>query len=234
LPDGWARRFIELALSLQPRILVMGSPGGAGDYLSYENDNAPRGVTRGDWEVHATINSTGGFKRYDNSWRSTDEVIFQLVDTVSKGGNYLLGIGPTAEGILPRPSLSTLETIGEWLKLYGEAIYGAGPTAFGAEFGAGRAWRCTTKPGKLFLTLFHWPDGALELDDVRGRVNKAYLLADESHTMLKVTQSGARVSVALPKDPPFEGEIPERMDPKLVITSLRQHTHTVLVLEMKP
>jgi alpha-L-fucosidase len=234
LPDGWARRFNQLAHSLQPSILVTGSPGGAGEYLSFEYDRAPHEVTKGDWEVHATINPTGGFKRYDNNWRSTDELIFQLVDTVSKGGNYLLGIGPTAEGIIPRPSLTSMEAIGEWLKLYGEAIYAAGPTPFHGELTPPRAWRCTTKPGKLFLTLFHWPDGPLQLDHVFGRVTRAYLLADESHAPLKVTQSDASVSVVLPQDPPFEGEIPERMNPKFVIASLREHTHTVLVLETKP
>jgi alpha-L-fucosidase len=234
LADAQPRRFNELAHSLQPGTMVMGSPSDGGDYLSFETDRVPQTVTKGDWEVHATINPTGGFKRFDNNWQSTDEIIFQLVDTVSKGGNYLLGIGPTAEGVIPRPSLSTLETMGEWLKLYGEAIYGAGPTPFGDELGPRRAWRCTTKPGKLFVTLFQWPDSPLELNHVAAKVTKAYLMADESHAPLKVTQSGARVSVALPNDPPFEGEIPERMNPKFVIASLREHTHTVVVLETKP
>jgi alpha-L-fucosidase len=97
-------------------------------------------------------------------------------------------------------------------------VYGAGPTPFGAELGAvdpakqdrkgGPAfvaaidWRCTTKPGKLYITLFKWPSGTFNLANVKGKVGKAYLLADASHKALKVTQQGNKVTVALPEKAP--------------------------------
>ncbi len=211
-----SQRFIDIVHSLQPATLIDGRLGSSGDYVSMGDNRIPDRVVKGDWEVPATINQTWGYKKADNNWKSPDDLIFKLVDIVSKGGNYLLNVGPTAEGIIPRPSVVNLETVGEWLKSNGEAIYGAGPTAFGDEFSAGNKWRCTTKPGKLFITLFQWPDGSFELDQVKDKVGKAYFLTDESHQTLKFTQAGGRVVVALPKGPPREGEV---------------HLRRVLVLE---
>jgi alpha-L-fucosidase len=242
-----AQRFTNLVHSLQPATLINGRLGSTGDYVSMVNDSIPNGLVKGDWETPATINQTWGFKRYDNDWKSADDLIFKLVDTVSKGGNYLLNVGPTAEGIVPRPSLVTLQTIGEWLKFNGEAVYGAGPTPFGDEFGREDAtrpdkngrpsfipsakWRCTTKPGKLYITLFQWPDGPLELDRVRGKINKVRLLADNSGGLLKFTQVSGRVSVELPKNPPVTGTIPARVNRDLYMASIRAHLRCVVVLE---
>jgi alpha-L-fucosidase len=108
--------------------------------------------------------------------------------------------------------------IDNWLKINNEAIQGAGPTSFGAETGANDLtrkdrrdnpvfvaawdWRCTTKPGKLFIHLFKWPDGKFDLTAMKGTVSKAYLLADPSRTPLKVSQVDDKVSIALPATAP--------------------------------
>jgi alpha-L-fucosidase len=211
-------RFLDIVHTLQPATLIDGRLGVPGDYRSMGDNSIPNQVVQGDWEVPATLNHTWGFKKDDTDWKTPEDLTFKLVDIVSKGGNYLLNVGPTAEGVIPEASQDNLRAVGRWLKLNGEAIYGAGPTPFGDELGVVDPtkqdrkggpgftqytdWRCTTKPGKLYITLFKWPMGTFEVAKVKGKVTKAYLLADTAKKPLKVTQNGDKISVALPEKAP--------------------------------
>jgi hypothetical protein len=131
------------------------------------------------WETPATINHTWGYRSDDHDWKNPGTILFKLVDIVSKGGNYLLNVGPTADGVVPQTSQDVLRAAGEWLKINGDAVYGAGPSPFGEEFGeysargardvrgdrlflAQTEWRVTTKPGKLFLFFFSEPRAPFE------------------------------------------------------------------------
>jgi len=134
------------------------------------------------------------------------------VDIVSKGGNYLLNVGPMADGVIPQPSVDILRKVGQWLKVNGEAIYGASPTPFGQEFGKpsetgkdqrgqpvfeqAKEWRATTKPGKLYIHLFTRRK-EFALDGVNGKVTKAVALADPKRA-LKFSQTGGKLVVQLP------------------------------------
>jgi alpha-L-fucosidase len=98
------RRFIDIVHSMQPATLIDGRLGSAGDYRSMGGNSIPNAVVEGDWEVPATINHTWGFKKDDTDWKSPADITFKLVDIASKGGNYLLNVGPTSEGIIPQPA----------------------------------------------------------------------------------------------------------------------------------
>jgi alpha-L-fucosidase len=218
--NGRAQRFLDIVHTLQPACLIDGRLGTKGDYRSMGDNRIPNEVVREDWEVPATLNDTWGYKSYDNNWKSPEDLTFKLVDIVSKGGNYLLNVGPTAEGVIPQPSQDNLRAVGRWLKVNGESIYGAGVTPFGEELGgidpekkdskgkpafvARKEWRCTTKPGKLFIHLFQWSAGAFELPATQEKVTKAYMLADAQKTPLAVKQNGQKWSISLPQAAPDE------------------------------
>ncbi|HET7695678.1 MAG TPA: alpha-L-fucosidase [Vicinamibacterales bacterium] len=201
------KRFTDLVRSLQPNTLIDGRLGVEGDYRSTGDNVIPPEASSEAWETPATINHTWGFRKDDTDWKRPGEIAFKLVDIVSKGGNYLLNVGPTAEGNIPQASQDNLRTVGRWLKLNGEAVYGAGMSPFGEEFGewtsrdakdvrgqklflANNEWRVTTKPGKLFFTFFAEPRAPFEIPAMKNKLLRAYRLADKAPMELKVEKSG--------------------------------------------
>jgi alpha-L-fucosidase len=121
----------------------------------------------------------------------------KLVDIASKGGNYLLNVGPTAEGVIPQPSVDRLERMGRWLSVYGESIYGtrAGPLH-------GLDWGRTTQRGRsVYVHVFDWPvDGRLRLDGL-GEVGAARMLGGDT---LEVRKLPGSVEVRVPAHAPDE------------------------------
>ncbi len=213
-----AEKIYKVVQELRPDIIMNNRLGGGfkGDTETPEQHIPAKGYPGRDWETCMTLNNTWGFKKDDNTWKSTETLLFNLIDIASKGGNYLLNVGPTAEGLIPQPSVDRLEEVGRWMKVNGEAIYGTGPSCFGAEYGqaakekdgygterdtsSGRDWRCTTKLGKIYIHIFKWPAGKFELPAVAGKIKKAYLLAD--HKPIKVSQTDTGVALTLPLTAP--------------------------------
>ncbi|HEV7216994.1 MAG TPA: alpha-L-fucosidase, partial [Chloroflexota bacterium] len=114
------------------------------------------------------------------------DLLRKLVDITSKGGNYLLNVGPTAEGVIPMPSVERLRAMGVWLAVNGEAVYATRPGPV-----QGLEWcRTTVRPGKVYLHVFQWPEGGrLALPAAIGTVRRAYLLADKARAALPVHSS---------------------------------------------
>ena len=198
-PKGISREqsesLLELVHGIQPDCLVCGRLGnGLGDYASAGDNRIPVELTDLDWETPATINDTWGFKVNDHNWKSSRELIQKLVDIVSKGGTYLLNVGPTAEGVIPQPSIERLEEMGRWMAVNGESLYETKP---GPVQGRGDI-RTTRKNGKVYVHIFHWPAGGkLRIDDLAGQ--SARLLGDGS--ALPVSQDGSALVISLPAAP---------------------------------
>lgn len=118
-----AKPFDDLLRS-HPEIITNGRLGGgySGDMGNHEQ-HVPGQAEKGDWEACMTLNDTWGFRSDDHNWKSSDQIIHTLIDAVSRGGNFLLNVGPTAEGIIPPESVERLKKVGAWLKINGESIY---------------------------------------------------------------------------------------------------------------
>jgi alpha-L-fucosidase len=168
-------------------------PGYAGDFGTPEQEIPPTGLPGVDWESCMTMNDTWGYKSYDDNWKSTETLIRNLIDIVSKGGNYLLNVGPTADGLIPEPSVERLAEIGDWMETNSESILATGPSPFGKlEWG-----RATQKGNRLYLHVFDWPTGDLKTPLLSNKVEKAYFLADPSRS-LNTASEGEMMTIQLP------------------------------------
>jgi alpha-L-fucosidase len=167
----------------------------SGDFGTPEQQIPANGLAGVDWESCMTMNTTWGYKFYDDQWKTSETIIRNLIDIASKGGNYLLNVGPTAEGLIPQPSVDRLREVGRWMKANGEAIYETTASPFPSQLPFGRA---TSKAGRVYLHVFNWPsDGRLQLPSWNARITKAYLLTSPK-TRIKFTSDAAVTTLQLP------------------------------------
>jgi alpha-L-fucosidase len=221
--DSWTReRGIDLCnyvRALQPDIIVNNRVGKAragmagmdtgserlGDYGTPEQNIPAKGFGPGvDWESCMTMNDTWGFKKQDHNWKSTTTLVRNLVDCASKGGNYLLNVGPTDEGLIPQPSVDRLQEIGRWMAVNAEAIHGTTASPFDRQLPWGR---CTSKTSPttttLYLHVFDWPaDGRLTVAGLKEPPEKTWLLADAEQRPLAVQTNDDGLTITVPKAAP--------------------------------
>ncbi len=217
-------RFYETVYQIQPQVIITDRVGNQlGDY-AIPGDNKipenPDSITK-PWEAIGTLNNSWGYKSYDDDWKSPKELLYWLVEIVSKGGNYMLNIGPKADGSVPEPAITNLKKVGEWLKINGEAIYGTvrwqlnheGPTnivinsteqrqraGFKATFTPQDFW-FTKKKNTVYAIALEFPDGNVatiqSLHTGIGAIHKVELLG-KGTVPFKQTAKG--LSVTLPAD----------------------------------
>jgi alpha-L-fucosidase len=170
----------------------------SGDFGTPEQQIPASGLPGVDWESCMTMNDTWGFKSYDENWKSSETLIRNLIDIVSKGGNYLLNVGPTAEGQIPAASLERLSAMGQWLNTNGVAIYGTSASPFTSQLPWGRA---TRKGNTVYLHVFNWPQsGTLDVPPFNATVKSATLLAGKA--ALDVNKNGDGFSIKVPAQAP--------------------------------
>ncbi|MGI6418685.1 MAG: alpha-L-fucosidase [Thermoguttaceae bacterium] len=172
----------------------------AGDFGTPEQQIPATGIPGVDWESCMTMNDTWGFKKNDHNWKSVETLTRNLIDIASKGGNYLLNVGPTAAGEIPAASVERLAGIGQWMKANGESIYATKASPF-----AKTPWgRCTQKSldGKtrLYLHVFDWPAGGKLIVPAAGNPAGARLLAGGAR--LDAAAEDGAVTITLPQKAP--------------------------------
>ena len=194
----------KLCRSLQPDVIInnrvdkgrggmagMSDEGYFGDFGTPEQTIPATGIPGVDWETCMTMNGHWGFNAAGKDFKTTTDLIQKLCDIASKGGNFLLNIGPKADGSFPQESIDRLREIGDWMDVNGEAIYGTTASPFGLfDWG-----RCTAKIGDdastLYLLVFDWPtSGVLRLEGLGSEVLGASLLADSERDVGVVQKDG--------------------------------------------
>ncbi|MEM9656992.1 MAG: alpha-L-fucosidase, partial [Planctomycetota bacterium] len=152
-----------------------------------------------DWETCMTMNTTWGYSRHDHAWKSSATLIQTLVDIVSKGGNYLLNIGPLGDGSIPLESVERMEAVGRWMAVNGESIMACGAAGINKP-----EWGRVTKSNdqqRLYLHVFDWPaDGKIELEGDLGDVTEARFLDGEA--AIPFTQDDASLTLATTAERP--------------------------------
>lgn len=203
MTDKFAEK-LDNVLKQYPNVITndrLKRPNFPGDYRTPEQKIPdPSELDGRDWETCMTMNSSWGYKSYDQNWKTPETLIRNLINIASKGGNYLLNIGPTAQGDIPQQSIDGLKAIGKWMKVNGEAIYGTQRSPMGQL-----PWGCCTRKDNknnttLYLSVFEWPaDGKL---NIQGKydVLKVTMMTNRSNLNFEKTKDG--IQILLPESAP--------------------------------
>jgi len=215
------QRFLDLIHKLQPTTLVNDRIGLTADYVTPEQfipqaiptkDVRLRGAdasiqqefrqgvpNKADfqlWETCMTINQTWAYNAHDRNFKSAQELIRGLVEVTSRGGNFLLNVGPQPDGIVQPEFQERLRAIGDWMTVNGESIYG---TTFGPIQGV-PGYRTTEKGNNIFIHVFDWASTSLQIIGIKPKVLSARLLANNQMLTFQQLENGLKIT--LPQQPP--------------------------------
>ena len=175
----------------------------AGDFGTPEQEIPATGLLGVSWETCMTMNDNWGYNKHDDHWKSAEDLIHKLADIASKGGNFLLNIGPTSEGVYPQPAIDRLKQLGDWMRVNGNAVYETKASPFkNLEWG-----RCTQKAidggVRLYLHVFNWPaNRKLIVPGILNEPKIAYLLADREQQHLLVRRQEDAIVIDVPEKAP--------------------------------
>jgi alpha-L-fucosidase len=220
-------KFYKMIYNVNPNILVNRRVGwDFGDYLDAGDNKIPSAKEKLDkyWETCGTTNNSWGYKSYDDDWKSPKEMLYYFVDILSKGGNYLLNIGPDGKGHVPEASSKGLLEMGKWIATNGEAIYGTSrwkvsnegqeetlldgtghraAKGFKRDFTSKDFW-FTTKDNKVYVISLTNTEGDIlikSLTEGEGDIEQVKLLGSEKNLSWDQNENGLQITITdIPKD----------------------------------
>lgn len=187
-PEDWgAEEILTMCRELQPDMIVNDRLGIPGDLVTPEQYQPTEPMTVNGhavrWEACQTLNGSWGYDRDNFNFKSVEMIVSMLVDTVAKGGNLILNIGPDARGAITPRDRDVLHQIGEWMRLHQRSIVGAGPSDLLAPANT----VITQRGDRAYVHLLNWPFEHLHLRDAADKVEFATLLSDGSELAMAIT-----------------------------------------------
>ena len=145
-----SQELVNVVKSIQPNCIVSGRIGnGLGEYMTTGDNFIPSVPFEGDWEVPATLNDTWGYSKFDHNWKNPEKLIRLLIKINARGGNYLLNIGPKADGTIPEESIQILDRVGGYVHDNEDSFFGTFRVPqYAYEI---QEVLFTAKPNKLFV-----------------------------------------------------------------------------------
>jgi len=196
--DDWdAEELIKTARSLQPDIIINNRTEIEQDIWTPEQYQPEEWIRDANgqrvvWEACQTFSGSWGYHRDEATWKSPEQLVRMLINTVSCGGNLLLNVGPTARGIFDERADFALEQIGKWMRLNSRSIYGCTQS----EFPASPDVRYTQNGKVLYAHIYAYPFVALRLKGLGGEVDYMQFLHDASEVLWD--EDGEDIIVKLP------------------------------------
>jgi len=200
--DWQSEKLLEMVRELMPGIIVNNRLELQGDIMTPEQVQ-PREWVQVDgkpavWEACQTLNGSWGYDRDNLDWKSVDMLVQMLIDTVSKGGNLLLNVGPTGRGQFDPKALERLAGIGKWMKLHSRSIYGATQS----QLPTPKDCRLTQNGDRLYVHVLAWPFKHLHMEGMAGKVKYAQMLNDASEIRMRESADSGVLTLNLPIQKP--------------------------------
>lgn len=203
MPKEYVIELANTVRKLQPNAMMCSRVGyGMGDYTAQGDMEVPKQNIEGLWEAPDTNNDSWSYAWYDNNFKSPKEILHRLIETIGRGGTYLLNVGPDGKGEVPEIGAEFLVEAGKWIERYPQVIYGAGPSPWGHALPWGDV---TTKGKSLFLSVNEWPqDGKLYLPGLEDQIESINLLNTSDKSKIDFHKSGDWLIMDIPYKAPEE------------------------------
>ncbi len=213
-------QLLKLARSLQPDIIIndrAGIPEDA-DIATPEQYTPDQGMVDRHgkpvaWENCQTFSGSWGYHRDEMTWKSPEQCVKMLIDVVSRGGNLLMNVGPTARGYFDHRAMACLNAYADWMKYCSASIYGCGHAPrLVAPDNCRYTYNSRTK--KLYLHIYSWPSGHITVKKMAGKITFVRFLHDGSEIRIQEYKNRTLQQNADADDVVFE--LPVQKPPVLV------------------